>query len=312
MLGKLNSKALVLILVVLVAVAAYAIFSKSNAPTSTIPDKLVAFDSSALNRIVITPKEGETYELKKDGENWKLDVHGKLVAIQEATLESSLSSIREAEPKRVITRKQENWTKYELDEGEATEVVFYQDDKELDGVLIGKFDFNQQNRSMSTYARLIGEDEVYLIDGPLAFGWNKASADWRDNKLVSANYGDITKVVSTGSQAFSINKSDLGGWMQQGIDLDSTALQNYIKSLGNITSSSFNDEVAASEMNSPDATLEIYTDTETIILSIFNSAGTPVIQSSANPGSYFNMDQALAGKVYPKATVEAPEALVEE
>ena len=313
MLGKLNSKVLVVILVILVAAAVYAIFSRSNAPTSTIPDKLVVYDSLELNRLMITPKEGGSYELKKEGGDWKLVVNNKLVAIQSATLESALASLNEAKPKRVITRKQENWTKYELAEGEiSSTVLLYNGDEQLAGVHIGKFDFNQQNRSMSTYTRRVDEDEVYLIDGPLAFSWNKPSSDWRDKNLISVNFGDITKVVSTTALAnFSITKNELGAWSQQGLELDSSALVDYLRGVASISSSNFNDEADIATSASPDGTFEIHTDAKTIILSIYDVFGSQIVNSSDNPGSKFALDEAILEKILPQPQVEEelPEAL---
>jgi len=295
-------------LALLIVGSIFAITSRNNAPKSTIPATVVSYDSLQLNRLVVDTKDGEPYELKLDNGVWKLLAGEKLVSIESEGLESALSSIKAAKPKRVVSRKEENWPNYEVDDSSCTKLMFYNGSEALAGVCIGKLDFNQQKRSMTTFIRQYDANDVYIVDGPITFDWNKKANDWRNKQLVSVNVGDIQKVVVSGINNFSLVKSEELGWSTQGIDLDSAGIEKYISGIANITSSDFNDEVEAAEAGSPSLTLEIYTDTENVTLSMHSTAKGEVLQSTSNPGSMFSPGELL-NKLLPATSAEPAEAM---
>lgn len=299
MLNKLNSKVLVLILAVLAAATIYVMVSKEQSPKSTLPEYVLTYDSSQVNRLVVAPKEGDAYELKLDNGSWKLALGAKLVAIESEALQSAISTISKAKPKRVVSRKEENWPNYEVNEEAATVLKLYRDEEVLAGVVVGKFDFNQQKRSMHTFVRPYDANDVYMVEGAIAFDWNKQASDWRNKKLISVNTGDIQKIDVQGQNSFGLIKSEEQGWMVQGIDLDSAGIEKYLGGISNITSPDFNDDVEASQLGTPQLTVEVYTDTENVTFSWYSAGGVDVVQSSANPGSLFNISPELAAKLIP-------------
>lgn len=296
------------VLALLIVGSIFAISSRNNAPKSTIPTTVVSYDSLQLNRLVVDTKDGEPYELILENGTWKLQVGEKLVAIESEGLESALVSIKSAKPKRVVSRKEENWPTYEVDEESCTKLMFYNGSEALAGVCIGKLDFNQQKRSMTTFIRQYDANDVYIVDGPITFDWNKQANDWRNKQLVSVNAGDIQKVVVSGISNFSLVKSEELGWSTQGIDLDSAGIEQYISAIANVTSSEFNDEVEVAEAGSPSLTLEIYTDTENVTVSMHSTAKGEVLQSTSNPGSMFSPGE-LMSKLLPAPSVAPAEGI---
>lgn len=307
MLNKLNTKVLVVILAVLVAASIYAIMSKNNTPKSTIPQHVVAYDSSQLNRLVVDTKDGEPYELVLENGSWKLSLGAKTVGIEAEALESAIATITKARPIRVVSRKEENWPNYEVNEEGATKLMFYNGDEVLAGAMIGKLDFNQQKRSMHTFIRKYDANDVYMVEGPITFDWNKQANDWRNKQLIAVNTDDIKKIDISGKSSFSLLKMEDKSWVTQGIDLDSASVEKYVAGMANITSAEFNDDISLADAGGPQLTIEVYTDTDNITITWHNVGGTDVMQSSSNTGSLFNVSPELVAKLIPMASAPAPD-----
>lgn len=312
MLNKLNTKSLVVLLVALVAVIAIVVMSRDNAPTSTLPARVVEVDSSAIDRLVIKPTDHDAYELVRKSGIWKLKLgDGRLVPVENKSLNNSFSSLLNVEPKRIVTRKEEKWASYEVTDSTAAKVLFYKGEELAGGVLIGKIDFNQQTNAISNFVRREGENDVFVCDAPLTFDWNKKSADWRNKTLMQSSIASISKVSAIGGMNFTLVKDDLSGWTTQGIEADSAQIMTYISGIANLTSNEFADDVLPSELSNPIQSLEIYTELEDVTLSIYNVGNRQLIHSSVNAQNVFVLDANLASKLYLVAEDEISEEIAE-
>ena len=306
MLKKLNTKTLLVLLIALVAIVAMAVWSKDSAPKSTLPARVVEVDSSAIDRLVIKPVDGEAYELIRTLGKWKLKLtDGRLVAVESKALNNSFSSLLNVAPKRIVTRKEEKWESYELTEQLATKVSFYKGSELAGGLLIGKIDFNQQTNTMSNFVRREGENEVFVCDAPLTFDWKKKPSDWRNKSLTKSSISSIAKVTASGAMNFSLVKDDLSGWSTQGIEMDSTQIMSYVTGLANLTTKEFADNVLPNQLENPMQTLEIYTELEDITLSVYSLQDRQLIHSSANAENVFVLSVDVATKLYPPTLLES-------
>ncbi|MBI1184557.1 DUF4340 domain-containing protein [bacterium] len=300
MLNKLNSKLLLVVLVVLAVVVAMAVIRNNSNTVSTIPEHVAQIDTNALNHIEIRASESEPYNLVRGAGKWKLQLDGdRKVPIESKLLETAISNLLEAKPMKIVSRKEESFDKYEVDDNLGTKVTFYNGNEPLTSVVIGKIDFNQQTRSMSNYVRLADENEVFSLNAALNFDWNKKPADWRNKTLLQASIAQINKVEAQGTQNFILVKQENGSWLANGLPLDSNAIDVFVNGIANLSSPNFNDEVNAGTVGEPIYTLQVFTETNDVGLYLYNTSGGLVVQSSANAGNYFNVDDNLKAKLFP-------------
>lgn len=300
MLNKLSIKALWILVVLLVGVVVFIMLNDQKKPKSTLPQLILSVDSNALDRISVNPAMSAPYELvKKDGK-WKLKLDNQqLVDIEESTLEAAITKVSNTKPKRVITRKEENWSAYEVDELKGIKVSFYGGTESLGDLVIGKFDFNQQQRTMSNYVRLADKHDVYLIEDPLSFDWNKEPTGWRNKKVVSLSANNISKLVVSGETNVSLVKEG-DTWKSLAEPMDSVAIQQLMGQFTNVTSDLFIDDLDVSQLISPNTVIELYATGENVTISIYHVDGRDVLHSTANPSSLFLFDEKMKGQLFPK------------
>jgi hypothetical protein len=307
-LNKLNTKSLLFLLVILVAIAAIVQMQKGDGPKSTLPQSVVQVDTAEVNRLVVNPKQGDAYELVRTNGIWKLKLaNGKEVACQSKLVNNAFNGLIETKPSQIVSRKPEKWNAYEVSDSAGILVSFYNGETELGGVYIGKFDFNQQTSSMSNYVRAAGSDDVLKCEKPLSFDWNKTSSDWRDKTILSTQSSSISKVSGAGQANFSMVRDDIAGWTMEGVMMDSTAIANFLNGISNLNTKSFDDNIKVSDLGNPVQTLEVYTELEDITLSLYETPSGPRVHSTANAQNVFVADSVMIGKLIP-----ITEELVEE
>ncbi len=302
MLNKLNTKFLLILLAVLVAIVALVQFNKSSSPKSTIPETLVQVDSAEVNRLVITPKNNTAYELLRESGIWKLKLaNGKMVSIETKMLNNSFSSLFEIKPVRIVTRNENKFMAYEVTDSTATKVEFFNGDENLGGLYIGKFDFNQQTSSMSNFVRAINANEVLMVSAPLSFDWNKKANDWRSKKVTSTSISAISKIEATGQFNFSMVKQEGSNWLIDGITMDTTQIESYVTGIANLSAREFDDSVNLLDLGEASTTIEIFTDqSNDITLSLYNTPNGLRVVSSENQNSILVVDEMLGQKLLPQ------------
>ena len=308
MLNRLSVKALWVVALILVVAVVFIVLNDKRKPTSTLPQLLISIDSTILDRVTIARGASEPYDLIKDQGQWKLRLENqKLVAIAEPSLLAAIKKMGKTKPKRVITRKEEKWKTYEVGDEKGIKVTLFGGGQELGAVVIGKFDFNQQTRSMSNYVRVANRDDVYLIEDPLSFDWNKEPSGWRNKNIVSMSKSDLSKLVISGDVNLLLLK-EAGTWICTEGGMDSLEIDQFLDQFSNITSDKFADDVEIDQLASPSSIIELYSDQKNVTLSVFDFNGRALLSSSENPAVLFLMDQPLKEKLFPKGELEVEDA----
>lgn len=285
---------------VLAAIVVIVQINKSEAPKSTIPQQLVLIDSAELNRLVIVPKDEQAYELVKSQGNWELKLpSGKNVAIESKLLKGSIGNLLSTKPKRVVTRSQEKWNRYEVTDSTAIKIEFYNNNNKLAALYIGKFDFNQQTRAMSNFVRAEESNDVLMVESALSFDWNKNASDWRNKKVLSTSISSINKVEANGLFKFTLVNDDATGWITSGIEMDTVAIESYINNLATINAQIFDDEISLMDMGEAIGTFNIFTEKENHSISIYNTPRGKRLVSSQNPQNIFVFDKSVEEKLIP-------------
>lgn len=297
----MNNKLLLIVFLVLLGVYGLTkVFSGKK--DQSFKTELIAIDTSAVNQIIINTKGPETEEitLKKEGENW-IASNGQLNVKAPANVVSSiLGNLVLIKTKRVAANKPEKWTEYELDEGQATRVQVFKDEKLMEDFLVGRFSFNQQTRSGISFIRLNGENEVYAVDGFQTLTFGQGFDSYRNKEIVKMTPEmNITEFAyespDTTLKFFLANDT----WTVNGtIPLDSTKVGNYLNVLRNVSGTEFADdfdELQSSNFAHKKLTIKGDNFLEPFVVSCYRDTTREkeyIIRSNQNTEAFFASDSA--------------------
>jgi hypothetical protein len=278
----------------------------------TYDPQLVAVDTAQITEIKLHPKSegGAEIIIHRTADGWETSKGDMTVKTPYAKVSGLLAQLTDIRSERVVSRSQENWSEYEVDEKGSRVEVFAKKKKVAD-FIVGTFKFDQAKRSASSYLRTADKDDVYLVEGFMSMTFNQGFNTFRNNTLTKLTAADILEVSLTNSEgrtAISKNPAD-GQWYRNGMEqLDSVRVAQFVAQLSNVTGSEFVDAAAS---GTPAKTLEITGNnlTAPVKLECFVRQDTTlpfVIRSSMNPDARFGSDST---GVYQKLFVKFEDIL---
>jgi hypothetical protein len=178
--------------------------------------------------------------------------------------------------------------------------VFEGNDNTLD-MTIGKFAYQQQFRSASSYVRVKGDKNVYEVKGFLDFAFNQRPDYFRNGTLVNDDFTHWKRLsFAYPDSSFRLEKDSSGYWLINGTRSDSAKTVNYLRILSHLTGSGFIDNPDQALLNKASYTLNIESSAlGGITLSAYINPNQFIIQSSQNPDAYFDGNaNALWKKIF--------------
>jgi hypothetical protein len=164
-------------------------------------------------------------------------------------------------------------------------------------LVIGKFSYSGPG-NMTSYVRLVGDKEVYGVDGMLAMSFDRNLNSFRDRTIIKSNQNDWTRLTFNypADSSFVLEKKG-SKWMIGEMETDSALVEQYFSRIAGLTDGSFADQKPVTapthrltiEGNNMMPKVEIvgyYTDPENFIL-----------ESNQNPDAWFN-SKTTAEKIY--------------
>ncbi len=258
----------------------------------TFKNNLVNIDTSAVTSVLLYPKAEHHSEIKlyKTGNSWKLDLKsGKTVSVPKEKMKSFFKQLLSIKPNRLAAREKSKWHEYEVDTTGTRIQVLEGNDVSLD-IVIGKFSYQQQLRSMNSFVRLEDDKDIYEVNGFLSMTFNQGENAYRNAKLISGNSNNWNRIAfdypaDSSFQMVKINNK----WTSNGKELDSTKVANYLRQLMRTTNNNFVDNPSQALLNKPTMKLRIDSDDSKIItLQIYSDSKDEIISSSMNTESYFD------------------------
>jgi len=316
MLNKfLNTKTLVILLVIVVGI--YLLAGMFENDDRTFRSDLVSVDTAKITKIVITPKieGGDEITFTKTGSDWDLKSAGKSYKSDNNTIKNILTKLSILRPERVAATEKSKWKEYEVTDSTSTKVTLYSGDNVESEIYVGKFSYTQPPKvegmpqqqgqgKMSTYVRLAGEDEVYVVDGFLKMDIQPKVDAYRDKTLVTANTEDLTKLSFNypNNDNFTLNLVD-NKWMVNGMEADSSETIKYLHKLRRVSSTNFMDD-AKPLSQTPTHSVKIEGNNmipvEIKAYPIMDTVNLFIMTSSRNPDAKFSGGKnKLFEKVFP-------------
>ena len=291
MFNKNSNKNLWIIFAILLIAVILIFTTESTKKERSFKKDLVSVDTSAITSLTIFPKSkpGEEVKLLKNNGTWKVfSKNGKNFTVPDFKIKSLFGELIKIKPKRVAARTKAKWAEYEVDSS-ATRVVVYESGNEVLNLIIGKFAF-QQPRSMSTFVRLMNENDVYEVDGFLEMTFNKDVKSLRDENVIKSDINKWNRLIfsSNYSENFELVKVN-NSWIIDGIKTDSTKTENALKSLARLSNTDYVDNIEDGFLPPEFSKLIIETnDSEKIEITAFQNDTQYIIQSSQNIENYFD------------------------
>ena len=290
----MNNKWLAIILGALIVLYIFTKLGNKRSDTSFNPN-IILVDTSAINKIFISPKSGDAFTMNKNGENWQLDLNNKIITADRSSITSFFGNILKLKADRVVTKNKERWSEYEVEGDNSTKIeLFNNNDKQI-GLIIGRFNFDQMTRSATSFIRLDDENEVYAIDGFASMSLSSDASAFRNKEIVNVNQQDLTGFVLNGPGGTKSLRFDGVNWITStGIAPDTNLIKSYLGSVSNVSGQQFDDEFNA-QNNPPDYQLIVEGNNmpAPVEVNCFRSqkeGQSFVLQSSVNPESYFSSD----------------------
>lgn len=234
----MNNKTLLYIFLGLLVIFGLSRIFSGTRDSSFDPD-IVQVDSSAVTKIVLTPKaeSGETVTLNRGSAGWTATKGDRSIKVPYSKVQGILGQLHsQITAKRIVSRAEEKWPEYEVNET-GSRVEVYTGNEPAADFIVGTFKFDQARRSASSYVRLSGEEEVYLVDGFLSMQYNQGFNAFRDNAVVKLNSQDIRGVSlrqADGEQR-AMQKLEDDQWYLAGMELlDSAKVAQYVTGLASV------------------------------------------------------------------------------
>ena len=302
MFNKNSNKTLWIVFAVLVVAVVLIFSTESTKKEKSFKTDIVDVDTSAVTSFSIFPKSAPGTEVKflKDGDDWKvISPSGKTYSAAGFKIKGLLGELTRIKPKRIAARTKSKWSDFQVDSA-ATRVVVNEDGSEVLDLIIGKFAF-QQPRSMSTYVRLNGENDVYEVDGFLDMTFNKDANSFRVETVVKSDKNNWNKLSfsSNDSESFDLIKVD-DKWILNGQFTDSAKTASALNLLARLTSTDYIDG-AADGLLPPETsklTIEV-ADNDPIEVIGYKNAVQFLVNSSQNKEAFFDGNK-IGEKVFLK------------
>jgi hypothetical protein len=291
MFRKINNRILSVVFIALLIIVVVFIFLDSDRNERTFREVLVDIDTTAVTKLVIISQASNFQPLNiyKQNNEWFVELaSGKSAHVTNQKIEQSFKELTAIKPKRLAARGQDKWNSFKVD-STGTRVQIIEGDNVTLDIVLGRFNYQQQPRSVSTYVRIFHDNDVYEVDGFLALTFNQNADAFRDGTIVSgdSNNWNNLKFDYPADSSFTLSKNN-NKWFIDGVETDSLKTANYLRTMSNFSRTNFADDAEIKPNQVPTYNLTI-TDANLEFTEVNGFVDTSyVIISSQNPDTQFD------------------------
>ena len=208
-----GAKSFLVLLVVAIAIGAYAYFVESKKEVSdastTKTEKVWTMDADKVEELEVKASNGDRTTLKKNGGTWQITAPKPADADQSAA-SSMASSLASLESTKTVDEKPASVKAFELDPPNVSVRVRLAGEKDFREVDFG----TKTPTGTDLYARVQGQPKVFLVGSYLDGQLNRTTFDLRDKSVLKF---DRTKVDSlelkpSGAPDVSLTKKTSDEW----------------------------------------------------------------------------------------------------
>ncbi len=302
--SKLGIVFLVLLLIVVVIY-----FTGVGKHERNFRKNIVEIDTAAVTEVFIYPKslKGKYLRFFRTDKGWMINYDSnKVDDVPEYKIKNLFNQLLKLKAERVAARSEKKWNEYQVTP-KSTRVKVVEDGDTTLNLIIGKFSykpqkkqnyyFGNQNVNMSTYVRLAGEKEVYEINGFISMTFDQSASAWRNGRIVKSDHDKWNRLVFDYPADSSFQLTKVGKkWQLNGKPTDSTQTVRTLRTLENVYSEKFVDDVSPDSLKNPTHTITIEGEKDTIVVKGYQLGKRFIVTSSQNPGTHFDGNQSRVRK----------------
>ncbi len=295
MVNKLSNKTLIIVFVVLLAIVVIFMINDSEHGERSFRSTLVNIDTANVTSIDIYPKatKHKVVRIFKDGKEWKVTLADKKTAlVPRSKMQEMFIQLLAFKPIGVAAQKRDKWHEFQVD-STGTRIKVYEGSKKALDMTIGKFTYHRP-RSMSTYVRVAGDNNVYEVTGFMSYEFNHNANYYRDDHVINDNSANWSKLSFTypADSSFQLVKVK-NKWEINGRPADSSKVANYFNAVSRITDPNFIDNPSNNLLSKAKYTLTIQTSSlGAITVAAFEDTSNIAINSTQFPDTYFDGKKA--------------------
>lgn len=303
MFKNISQRNLLIVFGILLLLAVIFIYYDSTHEERTFRTDIVDIDTSKVTEISIYPKATNHKEVKllKEGKYWRVQLeNNKSFPAEASKVANMINMLGGIKASSVAAQSESKWKEFKVDTSGTRVKVFEGNDNTLD-MTIGKFAYQQQFRSMTSYVRVKGDKNIYEVNGFLEFTFNQKPDYFRNSALVNDDFTHWRRLsFSYPDSSFQLSKDSSGHWSINNVRPDSAKTVNYLRILSHLSGSGFIDNPDQSLLNKSTYTLTIESSAlGGITLSGYANPNQFIIHSTQNPDAYFNGNaNALWKKIF--------------
>lgn len=290
----MNNKTLLIILCILLALFGLSKIGGKDKKNKSFDSNVFSIDTTAIQSIKIKTKfDQEPFEVKKTNSGWTVSNSKMNVPCSQKVVSALFNQVHSIVALRLAATREDKWKEYEIDEALGSNVEFFDSSKKLGTIAIGRFKYNPQQQSMTSFVRIPDKGpEVYAVDGYLPLTMQTGFNGFRQKEIVKINKDQVRSISLKGLNGNNKLTLNDGNWNSEGAVKDSTDVVNWIKSIANLEGSEFAEEPSTATSTPPIYELDILGAKQVSVKIYNNKGGTKpfVINSNLNEPSYFLSD----------------------
>jgi hypothetical protein len=297
MLKKINTRTLVLALLILGVLLFITLFRDSVGHEKTFRDTFYNVDSSQIKTILLYPQNENHQEVRLmnvSEKHWEVQNKTIKSDADTAAVQSLLKMIVHLKPVRLSANEKERWKDFNVTDSLGTRIkALDAAQKVLIDLVVGKFSYNQQSRSGITYVRLYDDEKVYAVDGFLSPMINQGLEHWRNKIIISGAKENWTRLTFSCPTDTGYTLSKKGNkWMIDNEKCDSIKINRFLDRIVHFQGNKFIDKFdAGNQKERFSLKVEGNNQTNTIIVKVYqgpDSTEQYILNSNLNPKAYFS------------------------
>jgi len=257
MFRKYNIVALLAALGILLGI--YFLVDFTGNEDQPLRSKILSIDPVSITSLKVTDNQtGDHVEIINEGAKCRLLSNGREYSGAPEAVGNALVMLNQLPTESVVATTESKWAEFKVDEKQAINIQLFVGGKQVEELYVGKFEFKkipadpgkQPQTRMTTYVRMLGDDNVYAVNGLLRSNFQGGIIPFRNRTVFFCKQPekDITHLSIQGpDQEVSL---DLSGedWLVNGMRADSAKTDKYLRGLSRMRSSTFIDDVDVSQM----------------------------------------------------------------
>jgi hypothetical protein len=287
----MSNRVLGIVFIILVALfAANKLFKGNN--NTNFNKTFSTLEEQEITRIEVFNKSANpSYILHRDNDKWVGEEGGQTFKLNQDRIASFIGALSDIQIQRLATKSTEKWDSYEVGETSGNRIIVKKESKTLLDFVVGRFSFDQQTRSATSYVRKTGEEEVFAMDGFASMTLNQDFDGLRYNKLIDLESEKLQAIELRENETAITVKLEKDRWVDfLGNPLDSAKMVSYVAGLENLTSTSFTENGGTISV----AIMKfMYSDGESKIIEVSKEdEGGFIINSAEESHTYFTSDSS--------------------